>query len=565
MLEKLPQKELLEELECLRRENLKLKAELQNLNGSLERERLLANTLESIREGVSITDMNDILIYVNDAFLNIYGFSREEVIGKNISIVRSSLNPPETVAQILPNTINGGWEGEIYNRKKDGTDFLISLRTSIVRDKSGEPIGLVGACFDITGKKLAEETLRKSEENYRSLFEEIKDVVYVSSPEGKFLEINPAGIELFGYSSKEELLREDIASSFYSDPEARKKFQDKLEKDGYLKNYEISIRTRDGRKLTVLETSSAVKDKDGKIAAYRGILRDITFIKHTEAKLKEYVGELQNNKLELEKNAKELELLNSQLLHSELELKEINSSKDKFFSIIAHDLRSPFTSLIGLSGIIVSDCDTLSQEEIKAFATGINKSARNIFNLLENLLQWSRIQTGGMEFKPSEVDMCELAEQTVSMLMGNALKKNIELCSEIPLGSYVYADKNMISSVLQNLAANAVKFTASGGTVKMSCRELNGQLEVSVKDNGIGINEKDIDKLFRIDVHHTTMGTANEKGTGLGLALCKELVEKNRGIISVKSQPGEGSVFSFILPKEAEDKAEKRTEYSCRL
>jgi PAS domain S-box-containing protein len=552
----LSQKEISEELASLRQTNLKLQADLQGLRDSLDRERLLANTLESIREGVSITDMNDILIYVNDAFLNIYGFSREEIIGKNISVVRSDQNSPEVVRQILPCTLEGGWEGEIFNRKKDGTDFLISLRTSIVRDKSGTPVALVGACFDITERKLADEALKKSEENYRSLFEETKDVVYVSSPEGNFLEINPAGMELFGYTSRNELLEADIASSFYADPEARKKFKSKLEKDGFVKNYEISIRTKDGRKLTVLETSSAVRDNDGGIIAYRGILRDITFIKQTEAKLKEYVGELQSNKLELEKNARELELLNSQLTRSELELKEINASKDKLFSIIAHDLRSPFTSLIGLSGIIVNDFDTLNSEEIKAFATGINKSAKNIFNLLENLLQWSGIQTGGMEFKPSRIDMCEVAEQTISMLMGNALKKNIELFSEIPLGSYVYADKNMISSVLQNLAANAVKFTSGGGTVKIFCREQKNNLEISVRDNGIGISEKDIEKLFRIDVHHTTMGTANEKGTGLGLALCKELVEKNRGSISVKSHPGDGSVFSFVLPKQEEKKAD---------
>ncbi|MGE5429875.1 MAG: PAS domain S-box protein [Syntrophomonadaceae bacterium] len=550
------QKELFEELESLRNTNLRLQADIQDLRDSLEREKLLGNTLESIREGVSITDMNDILIYVNDAFTNIYGFSREEIIGKNISVVRSDKNLPEVVRQILPKTIEGGWEGEIFNRKKDGTDFLISLRTSIVRDKGGAPIGLVGACFDITERKLAEESLKKSEENYRSLFEETKDVVYVSSPEGNFLEINPAGLDLFGYNSREELLNADIASNFYSDPEARKNFKAKLEKEGFVKNYEISIRTKDGRKLTVLETSSALKNKEGKIIAYRGMLRDITFIKHTEAKLKEYVGELQNNKFEMEKNASELELLNSQLTRSELELKELNASKDKFFSIIAHDLRSPFTSLIGLSGIIVNDCDSLNSEEIKAFATGINKSAKNIFNLLENLLQWSRIQTGGMEFNPVKIDMCEVAEQTISMLMGNALKKNIELFSEIPLGSYVYADKNMISSVLQNLASNAVKFTAGGGTVKIYCRENNNQLEISVKDNGIGISGKDLQKLFRIDVHHTTMGTANEKGTGLGLALCKELVEKNRGTICVQSQPGEGSVFSFILPKHEEKKPE---------
>lgn len=541
--------DLQEELENLRQKNISLQEELEAAKKMLDNDKLLAHTLESIRECVSITDMHDTLIYVNDAFLKCYGFSREEIIGRNISLVRSDINPPQVVRQILPATLSGGWEGEIYNRKKDGTDFLISLRTSIVRDENGTPIALVGASIDITDKKKAEETLRRSEENYRTLFEEIKDIVYISTPDGKFLELNPAGMELFGFTSKDELLDIDIAGSLYANPEERRKFMEQLARDGFVKNYEISVVTKDKRELILLETSTAVRDSRGNIIAYRGILRDITFIKHAEAQLTEYVEELQRNKLELENSSYELELLNSQLSESERELRNLNASKDKFFSIIAHDLRSPFTSLIGLSGIMVNDCDTLNNEEIRSFATGINKSAKNVFNLLENLLQWSRIQTGGMEFHPIKVDLYEVVEQASSLLLGNAVKKNIELLSEIQLGSFIYADKNMISSVVQNLTSNAVKFTNSGGTIKISAIELESTYEISISDSGIGINEKDIQKLFRIDVHHTTVGTGNEKGTGLGLVLCKELIEKNNGTISVESQPGKGSIFRFTLPK----------------
>ncbi|MGE5409481.1 MAG: sensor histidine kinase, partial [Clostridiales bacterium] len=198
---------------------------------------------------------------------------------------------------------------------------------------------------------------------------------------------------------------------------------------------------------------------------------------------------------------------------------------------------------------IVSDCDTMSNEEIKSFVNNIHKSAMNVFNLLENLLQWSRIQTGRMEYVPARFDIYDIVEQAISVLLGNAVKKGIDIISEVPLNSLVIADCNMVSSVIQNLISNSIKFTSRGGTVKISVNELVKYFEISVSDNGLGIPQKDIDKLFRIDVHHTTAGTGNEKGTGLGLILCKELIEKNGGKIWAESTLGEGATFRFTLPK----------------
>ncbi|MDP4175166.1 MAG: PAS domain-containing sensor histidine kinase [Bacteroidota bacterium] len=542
-------RDIQEELQFLRLKNMALEKELNSVRMALKQEKFLANTLESIRECVSITDLNDKIIYVNKAFLNTYGFVKEELIGRNISIVRSTKNDPNVLKSILPGTIKGGWTGEIYNRKKDGTDFLISLSTSIVRDENSRPIALVGASIDITDKKKSEEALKKSEENYRSLFEETKDVVYVTSPEGKFIELNQAGLDLFGFSTIDEMRDIDIAKEIYVNPEEHTIFKEELEKKGYLKDYEISLRTRNGKVIYITETSSALKDKEGRVVAYRGILRDVTYIKQSEAQLKELVSELQKKKQELEMTTCKLGALNKQLFKSEEELKTSNAAKDKFFSIIAHDLRSPFTSLIGLSGIIVSDCDTMSNEEIKSFVINIHKSAMNVFNLLENLLQWSRIQTGRMEYVPAKFDIYDIVEQAISVLLGNAVKKGIDIISEVPLNSLVIADCNMVSSVIQNLISNSIKFTNRGGTVKISVNELVKYFEISVSDNGVGIPQKDIDKLFRIDVHHTTAGTGNEKGTGLGLILCKELIEKNGGKIWAESTPGEGTTFRFTLPK----------------
>lgn len=542
-------RDIQEELQFLRLKNMALEKELNSVRMALKQEKFLANTLESIRECVSITDLSDKIIYVNKAFLNTYGFVKEELIGRNISIVRSTKNDPNVLKSILPGTIKGGWTGEIYNRKKDGTDFIISLSTSIVRDENSRPIALVGASIDITDKKKSEEALKKSEENYRSLFEETKDVVYATSPEGKFIELNQAGLDLFGFSTINEVRDIDIAKEIYVNPEEHTKFKEELEKKGYLKDYEISLRTRNGEVIYITETSSALKDKEGRVVAYRGILRDVTYIKQSEAQLKELVSELQKKKQELEMTTCKLGALNKQLFKSEEELKTSNAAKDKFFSIIAHDLRSPFTSLIGLSGIIVSDCDTMSNEEIKSFVINIHKSAMNVFNLLENLLQWSRIQTGRMEYVPAKFDIYDIVEQAISVLLGNAVKKGIDIISEVPLNSLVIADCNMVSSVIQNLISNSIKFTNRGGTVKISVNELVKYFEISVSDNGVGIPEKDIDKLFRIDIHHTTAGTGNEKGTGLGLILCKELIEKNGGKIWAESTLGEGATFKFTLPK----------------
>lgn len=259
--------------------------------------------------------------------------------------------------------------------------------------------------------------------------------------------------------------------------------------------------------------------------------------------------ELENKELQLSKvNSLQSSLLKD-LWESKRHLKQINDNKDKFFSIVSHDLKSPFNSLIGFSDMIYEDFDNLSIQEIKEYTGFIHKSVRNVYNLLENLLEWSRIQTGRMEFFPLKIEINSLIEEIFSTLRGNALRKNISLSNQIGKNIFVFADKNMIRSVLHNLISNAIKFTAPSGEVMLLAAETERMIEISVSDSGIGINKDEISKLFRIDINFSKNGTANEKGTGLGLILCKELVEKNGGRISVESEYGKGSTFVFTLPK----------------
>lgn len=188
-------------------------------------EKLAEHTFNSLRECISITDMDDNLIYVNDAFLKTYGFRRDEIFGLNIKKLRSPHNDPQKVKESRPTTLKGGWEGEIYNRKKDGTDFMISLRTSMVKDDNGEPIALVGTAIDLTERKKYEDELRKSEKKFYKLFQEIKESVYESTPEGRLVDINPSGVELFNYDSKEELMKVDIVKDLYVNPKEREQFK----------------------------------------------------------------------------------------------------------------------------------------------------------------------------------------------------------------------------------------------------------------------------------------------------------------------------------------------------
>jgi PAS domain S-box-containing protein len=231
------------------------------------------------------------------------------------------------------------------------------------------------------------------------------------------------------------------------------------------------------------------------------------------------------------------------------QLKHANDSKDKFFSIISHDLRSPFTVLIGATELLEEYFETFSQDELKAEIAILKETAKKLYALLENLLTWSRIQRGVMEFEPQVCNLWEMTESSRDLFSSKAQQKEITLINSILENSSVYADYNMVNTVIRNLISNALKFTEPKGTIEISVRQREQYIEVAVSDTGVGIPQEDISKLFRIDVQYSHTGTAEEKGTGLGLILCQELVKRNGGTIWAESEPGKGSTFRFTLPR----------------
>ncbi|TAL70632.1 MAG: sensor histidine kinase [Bacteroidetes bacterium] len=230
------------------------------------------------------------------------------------------------------------------------------------------------------------------------------------------------------------------------------------------------------------------------------------------------------------------------------ELKELNASKDKFFSIIAHDLKAPFNSIIGLSGILKEELKSGGPAAIEEYAGLINTSAVQTFRLLENLLEWANSQRGKIVFKPGPIILRELYTEEFSSLNDMATAKNIELIRSFQDDLKIIADKNMLKTILRNLISNAIKFTHKNGRVEVKAITDNSHVEISVSDNGLGMTKETVAKLFRIDSDISTPGTENEKGTGLGLILCKEFIERHGGKIWVESESGKGSIFKFILP-----------------
>ncbi|MDP4175459.1 MAG: hybrid sensor histidine kinase/response regulator [Bacteroidota bacterium] len=250
----------------------------------------------------------------------------------------------------------------------------------------------------------------------------------------------------------------------------------------------------------------------------------------------------------LEKNASEMTQLNKRL-------QEVIAGKDKFLSILSHDLKSPFQGLLGLSKSLVEEYFFLTDEERLKYANYLNTTTLHLYNLIENLLQWSRIETDKANFQPSELELYSELAYVMSFMNARLVKKNISLINKVEHDKKVFADSEMLTSLLENLISNAVKFTDIGGSICIStfeCERNNKTLGICVEDNGKGISPEDMQNLFRIDVRQSRSGTEGEKGTGLGLLICKEIVEKHGGRIWAESQPGQGSTFKFTLPKQAE-------------
>lgn len=272
-------------------------------------------------------------------------------------------------------------------------------------------------------------------------------------------------------------------------------------------------------------------------------------LKKSNEELQNYITDLDASKNALEKQASELiELAENKTIISEQLRYEIGV-KNKLFSIIAHDLRSPFTTLLGMTRMMSQMSEHFSKDKLVSYARDINEAGERIFELLQNLLEWSRLQMEGSKLEPEILALEKVVQESIDLLKPIALEKDITLTNSISK-QVAYADVNMVDTVVRNLVTNALKFTSQGGTVDVSSVEQNNQVQVTVADSGVGIRKDLIESIFALDQKTSTTGTAGEKGTGLGLPLCKDMLERNGGQIWVESTEGKGAKFHFTLPIE---------------
>ncbi|RJP72391.1 MAG: PAS domain S-box protein [Ignavibacteriales bacterium] len=407
---------------------------------------------------------------------------------------------------------------------------------------------------NIRGRKKAEKILKESEERFKEIYENSTVGIYRTTPDGKVMMANPAFIKIFGYDSFEILSMLNFEIECIQAGFDREKFKACLEKESIIRDYNYPWKRRDGTTVYLKENAKVYRKSDGSVSYYEGIVEDVTERKKAEDARAEYIEELKRSKELIEKSARELKELNMKLYSSEEKLKELNQSKDKFFSLISHDLRSPLNSVLGFTEILAENHDELSNDEIKSFAENIHSLLKNLYKLIENLLQWSSLQTGRFEFNPMNINMHRLCREILELLSGNAVKKRISLINLIPPDLNVFADEFMIYSVLQNLISNAIKYTNPGGKIIVKAVTDDKYSTITIQDNGIGISLKELNNLFSIESTYSKTGTNGESGTGLGLILCKELIELNKGNIWVESEVGRGSDFIFTIPLSSEEK-----------
>jgi PAS domain S-box-containing protein len=400
--------------------------------------------------------------------------------------------------------------------------FLPSVFSSVLFVMAISLMSIVASAINF---RLRMQSLKKTFEA-KDIIEHSSDAIFKATTGGNILLANPAFREMFEIDESEdesELNLQDLLS----DGTQFKTMIKKLKELNTLKDFEVRLNIN-GKELIVNMNVSLSPDT-GKSERYlNGSMHDVTEKRMAEEKIKLYNQELEN----------------------------LNQSKDKFFSIIAHDLITPIAALLGYSEILANENEKLDTKIINEFARSINTVSKSAHNLLLELLDWSRIHTGRMPCTPTKIDISYIAKEVKNLLKENLTIKEIELKNEIPPGQDVYADFKMLNSIMRNLVGNAIKFTKKGDEIRVSSKSRDdGFLEICVEDNGSGIKKEDLAKLFKIDEHFTTKGTANEKGSGLGLILCNEFVKKNGGDIWAESELGKGTRISFTMPL-AENKEE---------
>ena len=466
----------------------------------------------TINDFLFVLDEQGNIIHTNNTVINRLGYNWEELSGKSVLLV----HPPERreeAGRIVGEMLQGLAEFcPVPLITKSGAKIPVETRvTSGFWD--GKPV-IFGVTKDIS-------KLRLSEEKFSKLFHLNPSACGLNDLEThQYLEVNEAFYALLGFD-KGEVIGKTARELGILSSETAYSIMLKADSAGNVTNVEAGLKAKNGDIKQVLLSSENIYIQDKK---YRfTVVHDITDRKKAE---------------------QEINLKNEQL-------RKINSEKDKFFSIIAHDLRSPFNGFLGLTEIMAKELSSLTSTEIQKIAVNLHNSATHLFRLLENLLHWARMKQGLIPFNPEVTALPPIVFESVEMVHDSAKSKRIRIHYDFADNIEVFADTNMLQTIIRNLVSNAIKFTPRGGQITLCGKEnSNKNIEIAIKDNGIGMSPLLVEQLFRIDIQTGRRGTEDEPSTGLGLLLCKEFIEKHGGKIWVESIEGKGSTFIFTIPYE---------------
>ncbi len=403
-------------------------------------------------------------------------------------------------------------EGTLSREHKLADGRILDIQAS--RPPEG---GYVYVIQDITAQRQAESATKEL-------------ATIVSSSEASILSLSPDGIitswnvgaeHLYGYTAEEAIGQPlYLLSGGPAQIEAQKSSWQRVLRGEQIRQEATERTHKDGHSFFISLTMSPIFGDDGEVVGVSGVAHDITERRQAEQALARQRDELES----------------------------LNGQKNRLFSIIAHDLRTPFNSLLGFSEILTENAPNLSPNEVREYATMMHQAASQANGLLENLLDWSRLQMGGLKSEPRPFDVAMSIEKALALNTPNAVGKNISIKQSESSLLTVMADPQMVETVLRNLIGNAIKFTAAGGSIFLDTIRRDGEIMISIRDTGMGISADRLDSLFEFETGTSTAGTDGEKGTGLGLQLCRDLVELQGGALIVESTLGQGSTFLFTLP-----------------
>lgn len=533
----------IEYLEGLLEENSIILEDLANIQKAINTVLMRQSAIDQ-HSILTTTDLEGNILYVNERCCEISKYSREELIGKSHRIINSGYHS-KFFFENLYSTLKKGeiWRGEIRNKAKDGSIFWVATTIVPIKDKEGNILEYFASRTDITHRKNMEEELFSSQQLLKEQNDKLRhaqkemylmhsrylDIFYLApigyctiNEDGSLQEANLALMGKLDYSHLEITKLKIYDFILPEEHDMLNLFLKNVKETGNPKSFEVRMKKKNETIFWVQLELVSFTDNDG-MSQYLIAMIDISQRKQIEHTLQTYTQELEKT----------------------------NKTKDKFFNIIAHDLRNPFAGIMSLSDIMQTSLVENNNEQASIFLKYthmIFNSSKSALSLIDNLAQWAKTQTGNIAVNHRKVSFNFLVSITIPIVSGNAFNKNISIETDLTEEDIVYADEYLITTVLRNLLTNAIKFTHTNGKIVVSTKNKDGFFEVSVNDSGIGMNPQNLEKIFKIDSKFSNLGTNNEKGTGLGLILCKEFVELQGGRIWVTSNVGIGSTFTFTLP-----------------